>query len=79
MLEKSVTPCCADESAGSRWSPVDSVWVCNNCGTPLSNDPSYMTSRGSSNPPFWKENVCTCGAEKTYGKSTGHSAWCDKK
>ena len=26
-----------------------------------------------------KEYRCTCGAEKTYGKDTSHSTWCDVK
>ncbi len=29
---------------------------------------------------MWKPKRydCTCGAEKTYGKNTTHSDWCDK-
>lgn len=48
------------------------------------NDPDEEFEIAEITFPKWKFNMhsapkpkCTCGAEKTYGKQTWHSSWCD--
>ncbi|GAC1499938.1 MAG: hypothetical protein NVS1B10_03150 [Candidatus Saccharimonadales bacterium] len=70
--------CCSGKGV-SVWR--NSMWECSDCGAARSNDPDYLYGNKPLTQPTWTPKttkVCTCGAEKTYGASTGHSSWCDK-
>lgn len=81
---KNIFSCCGGAGI-SIWNNKSNQFECAECKAPKSTDPSYLGGTGTYAWPdplsgsIPKHKSCTCGAEKTHGKNTSHSSWCDKK
>ena len=73
---------CCGGSGSSMWDNTTQQWICKDCGTVKSNDPSYNNnSIQPATMPEWapykpKDKQCVCGGTKA---KTTHAHYCDIK
>lgn len=72
------TSCCGGKSGGAKWDSSSNQWVCKDCGSSQSNDPTYLynpTGLRSNTPTVeWPKTKCECGSSSV--GSDRHSGYC---